>query len=161
ATAADLAGNVVTKEIDLNEGQNKPEVARADDNKPFANPALPAADSKTMSPPLPTNSPVASTPSGPAGGALVSTEPRTTAPPAPPAPPAATETRIESRSEKVSAPAVPGPPPSNCQYLAGTHVSIKFELDKSASQAIEVWLTSDEGQSWQKLPAATQKGNAI
>src|SRR5262249_360999 len=62
---------------------------------------------------------------------------------------------------KISAPTVPSPPRANCQYLAGTHVSIKFELDKSAAQAIEVWLTSDEGQTWQKLPAAVQKGNSI
>ena len=156
ATAGDLAGNLVTKEIDLSEGQPKAEVARADENKTFGNPALPAAESKTEATPLSPNSADASMPAPPAPP--VSPEPRTTAPPVAPA---ETTTRIESRSDKVSAPAVPGPPRTNCQYLASTHVSIKFELDKSAAPGIEVWLTPDDGQSWQKVPAAAQKNNSI
>jgi hypothetical protein len=158
ATAGDLAGNVVSKEIDLSEGQPKPEVARADENKTFANPALPATESKTEGAPLPPSSARAPMPAPPAEGSPVSPEPRTTAPPVAPV---ATTTRIDSRSDKVSAPAVPNPPQANCQYLAGTHVSIKFELDKSAAQTVEVWLTSDDGQTWQKLPGAVQKNNSI
>jgi hypothetical protein len=160
ATAGDLAGNIVTKEIDLDEGQPKAEMARADENKTFANPALPAAESKTPGSPVPPpNSSGARLPAPTAESPAVhASESRTTAPPAPPD---AATTRIESQSDKVSAPAVPSLAQTNCQYVAGTHVSIKFELDKSAAQAIEVWMTPDDGQTWQKLTAATQKDNAI
>jgi hypothetical protein len=159
ATAGDLAGNMVTKEIDLSEGQPKTEVARADENKTFANPALPAGEPKPGASPLPPpSSPNHAMPAPPIEGPPVSPEPRATATPAAPA---ATDSHIESRSDKISAPSAPSLPPANCQYLAGTHVSIKFEMDKSGSQAIDVWLTSDEGQSWQKLPSAAQKNNSI
>jgi hypothetical protein len=159
ATAGDLAGNVITKEIDLSEGQPKPEVARADENKTFSNPALPTAEPKTQVSPAPPNSSTAAMSTSPAEGPPVAAaESRMTAPPAPAD---AATTRIESRSDKVSAPVAPTPPQTNCQYLAGTHVSIKFELDKSAAQAVEVWLTSDDGQTWKKLPAALQKNHSV
>jgi hypothetical protein len=70
---------------------------------------------------------------------------------------------IESRSEKTT-PAAAHAPSSTRQVLNNTHVSLKYQIEQQGPSGIgkiEVWVTRDEGQTWQRLCEDTKKKSPV
>jgi hypothetical protein len=131
ATAADLAGNTVMREINLgpqptaaNTGSGAANVASATD--------LPGSTARPLS--LPKTQPVDT------GNVVV-------------------PARMESRSDKIASPAMtmPGTLPMTRQFLNNTHAILKYQLDPPGSEAsprIDLYMTRDEGQTWEQVKSA-------
>jgi hypothetical protein len=144
ATAADLAGNVVVREISLQ-------------------PTSPGRPADTAVQPVvleaaPDVIDIRATAAGPEMKPLVA-EPR--------ALPTPTDTRAlpvpEVRAEKVA----PTPPPTTGagrQFINTNQATLRYQIDKlgpSGVGKIEVWVTRDEGQTWQRVCEDSGRQSAV
>jgi hypothetical protein len=70
---------------------------------------------------------------------------------------------VESRSEKITA-GTTHAPSSSRQVLNNTHVSLKYQIEQQGPSGIgkiEVWMTRDEGQTWQRLCEDSKKKSPV
>ena len=126
ATVADRAGNTTTREINLQAGATAQVVPAAAPAPPASSPFAPAAP-----PPV--------TQAGAPG--------KVTENPVVPA------SAIEVKAEKITGAASQTPGAAK-QYINTTHASLKYQIEQvgpSGIGKVEVWMTRDEGQTWQRL----------
>jgi hypothetical protein len=150
-TAADLARNVTTREVNLRGPAGKQVAAAAGPEAPPAKAAGPA-EAENAVPIPPPQPPAEAKAKAPAGASPAHAAPGGERPPltTPAAEPGTVERTSYTRSAR--APAAGAAPPR--QVLATTHASLEYRLDQvgpSGVSKVEIYITSDEGKTWQKL----------
>jgi hypothetical protein len=157
ATAADRAGNVTMREVNLQTGAG-PSLVEAGAVQPatLEVQASPAQPRPTTLPPEVHSAPAAPaaapavptpTPAAPAPAESKATAGTADPKPAPPAP-------VEVRAEKVAAPSPASAAGPVRQFVNSTHVTLKYQIDQlgpSGLGRVEVWMTRDDGQNWTRL----------
>jgi hypothetical protein len=172
ATATDRAGNTATRVIPLatpSTGSAAMPGLESNVTPTSTVTSAPGASSTTTMPnpavPAASSSPVPSSPA-PVPGAMVppvvgGTQGPVLSPSSMNAPPSALESRYERPS-----PAVPDRAAMNPgrQLVNETHVSLEYQIEKqgpSGISKVEVWMTRDEGMTWQRLCEDTNRHSPV
>ncbi len=150
-TAADLCGNLTTKDISGRELMASSNFARADAPQvlPVANPTPPVAMPTTPSQLPPSFTPTP-TPTGPSLYTLPPTI--TTAPPTITTTPPQAQGNISNTVYR-TAPDT-GDRPANRKIINTTHASVDYRIDTvgpSGIGRVDIYLTPDKGQNWSKI----------
>jgi hypothetical protein len=96
--------------------------------------------------------------------AVVDPSPMLTPVPSPLQKPNPAPAAVESRSDKVASPATSHAANSMRQLLNNTHVSLKYQIEQQGPSGVgkvEVWMTRDDGQTWQRLCEDTKRKSPV
>jgi hypothetical protein len=136
ATVADRAGNTTVREINLQAASAPAAIVQAAATSSTVPAVQPAVAQVPAIPPAASPTPAAPTPG-----------------PEIPAMPAAPAAAVESQSDKITTTTGRGPSAAR-QFINTTHATLKYQIDQqgpSGISKVEVWMTRDEGQTWQRL----------
>jgi hypothetical protein len=150
ATAVDLAGNKTTREINLFTAATLPAEPPApallenrSSRPPMVENRTPIMDSRTERPPAIENRPERQPLAENRTERQPPVENRPERPPV-----------IENRTDRPFPAVLPESSRTDRQFINTTHATLKYQIEEEGPSGVgrvEVWMTRDDGQSWQKL----------